>query len=111
MRFYASHGCYETEQRVGTRFEVDLSLVYNARKAALADDINLAVSYLSVYEMVEQQMQKPSHLLENVALRILDTLGLRFEQVQSAEISITKISPPLGGDIQGVTVSVERNYR
>lgn len=111
MRFYASHGCYDTEQKVGTRFLVDLTALYNGEKAAHSDSIDDAVSYLTIYECVRGEMMIPSHLLENVALRILETLGSKFPQIESAEISITKIAPPLGGDIQGVSVSIGKTYR
>lgn len=108
MRFYASHGCYDTEQRVGTRFEINLSLQYDSTKAAQSDDVQDAVSYLDVYKCVSCQMQKPSHILENVAARTLDALGEQFKQITQATISISKLSPPLGGDIERVSVEQER---
>lgn len=110
MRFYAAHGCYDTEQKVGTRFEVNLTVDYDSTKAAASDDIQDAVSYLSLYRCVKDQMQIPSHILENVAARTLDSLGAQFEQITHATISIAKLSPPLGGDIERVSVEQERHF-
>lgn len=111
MRFYSHHGCYATEQQVGTRFTVDLTVYYDAKIAAQTDDVNRAVNYLDLYNCVENQMNIASHILENVAHRVLETVGQRFQQVIRAEVSVAKIAPPLGGDIEQVSVTMERNFR
>lgn len=110
VELYAFHGCYEQEQRVGNRFRVDLMLKYDATKAAQTDNVQHTVNYLKAYECLREEMMKTSHILENVAARILDRLGAEFPQIISAEISIAKLAPPLGGQLQGVSVIVERNY-
>ena len=44
-------------------------------------------------------MAIPSHLLEHVANRILESVRRAFPQISSAEISIDKLNPPLGGKV------------
>ncbi|MEG0467299.1 MAG: dihydroneopterin aldolase [Mucinivorans sp.] len=110
MRFYAHHGCYATEQRVGTRFTVDLAVDYDSDRAASIDDVRCAVNYLDLYACVKHQMSIPSHILEHVARRTLDALGEQFHEITAAEISISKIAPPLGGDIDRVSVTMQCTY-
>lgn len=111
MRFYSRHGCYATEQKVGTRFTVDLTIYYDAQKAAETDDVSQAVNYLELYKCVENEMNIASHILENVTYRTLNSLGQTFPAINRAEICVSKISPPLGGDIEQVSVTMERNFR
>ena len=80
MEFYAYHGCFEEEQKIGTWFNVDLSLEVDTSKAEKSDNIEDTVNYQSVYQVVKEQMMIPSHLLENVARRILDAIGKIFRR-------------------------------
>lgn len=106
MRFYAFHGCYDTEQRVGTRFVVNLSVNYDGLAAASSDNVADAVNYLDIYATVKECMSIKSHTLENVASRILDAVMARFDAVTLASVDVEKLTPPLGGDIQAVRVSL-----
>ncbi len=106
MRFYAFHGCYDTEQKVGNHYTVSLTLSYDAALVAQSDDVGDAVNYLEVYGTVERQMAIISHTLEAVAARILGALKSEYPQIQCAEITVTKLAPPLGGDVGGVSVSM-----
>ena len=45
MRFYAYHGCFEEEQKIGTHFVVDVALTYNAEAAVTSDDVEQSVNY------------------------------------------------------------------
>lgn len=110
IELYAFHGCYTEEQRVGNRFRVDLALRYDATEASHSDYVGDTVNYLKVYECVREQMMQTSHILEYVASRLLDKLGEQFPQIIQAEISIAKLAPPLGGQVQSVSLIVERNY-
>lgn len=110
MRFYAQHGCYETEQLVGTRFEVNLAVEYDASSSETSDQIDHALNYLDLYTMVSRQMATASHLLEHVVRRLLDSVGQQFPQALWARAEVSKIAPPLGGDIERVTVSEEAIY-
>ncbi len=106
MRFYAFHGCYDTEQRVGNHYEVSLTLSYDATLVTQSDDVGDAVNYLEVYGSIQKQMAIISHTLEAVAARILSALKAEYPQILSAQVSVTKMAPPLGGDVGGVSVSM-----
>lgn len=106
MEFYAFHGCYTEEQRVGNRFRVQLTLRYDATLSASTDNVLEAVNYLRVYEIVREQMMITSHILEHVCSRILEALRSSFEQLLAARITVTKLAPPLGGPLTGVGVTM-----
>ena len=110
MEFYAFHGCYKEEQIVGNKFLVSLSMVGDCTKAGQSDNINDAASYLTAYEIVKEQMSIKSHLLENVATRILDALQKKMTTLVSAKVKISKVNPPLGGKVGCASIILERVF-
>ena len=100
MQFYAHHGCFEEERKIGTRFCVDLRIDASyTHKAIETDTLEDALDYQRVYLLVKQEMEQPSALLEHVAGRILKTLKSAFPQTGKIEISVSKCQPPLGGPV------------
>ena len=104
MEFYAYHGCFAEEQIVGNKFMVDLKLEADCDKAKLSDNINDAVNYQIAYEIVKTEIEQKSHLLENIAHRILESLFKNMTGIEVATVKIAKINPPLGGKIKNVNV-------
>lgn len=107
MEFYSFHGCFETERIVGNRFLVNLVLETDIEQAANEDNIKKSVNYLSVYEVVKAQMATPSAILENVAKRILDAVFSQFTSVDYAKVKVSKMAPPLGGNVERVSVTMD----
>ncbi len=108
MHFYAYHGHFEAEQIVGNDFNVYLKLETNCEDAAKSDDLRDALNYQKAYETVQKEMLQNSKLLENVAKRILDALYLTFPSIKKATVKISKLSPPMGGQIEKVSVTLSR---
>ncbi|TNF41465.1 MAG: dihydroneopterin aldolase [Bacteroidetes bacterium] len=108
MKFYAFHGHYESEQVVGNEFTVNLKIETDCEKAAVSDNLNDALNYQTAFEIVKNEMNIPSHLLENVAKRILDSLYSQFSGIKKAEIKISKMNPPMGGEIDRVSITFIR---
>ena len=110
MEFYAFHGCYKEEQTVGNKFIVSLSMTADCSQAAATDDVSNAANYLAAYQVVKEQMAVKSHLLENVAERILQALPAKVPAATSARVKISKINPPLGGKVGRASVTMERVF-
>ncbi len=108
MEFYAFHGCYDQEQVVGNRFIVDLEISANLEKAALSDNIEDTLNYQNAYDIVKEQMNIKSRLLEHVPGRILDKLFSRFPDIEKASVRVSKMNPPMGGQIERVSVTLSR---
>ena len=108
MEFRAPHGCYDLEKVVGNRYEVTLRMEVEIGDAPESDELLKSVNYLSVYEQVAEEMQKPSNILENVALRILERIHSAFPQIVTSSIKVSKLAPPLGGKVQKVSVTLSK---
>jgi len=108
MEFYAFHGHFKEEQIVGNRFLVNLTLKTDMEKAGQSDQLDDALNYQTAYEIVQEEMNKKSHLLEHIARRILDALYQRFDTLEHAHIKVSKMNPPMGGKMNSVSVTMER---
>ena len=107
LTFYANPGCYKEEQKIGTRFEVDCILEYDATAAALHDDLQLALDYQRIYRIIKEQMAIHSSLLEQVAWRLIQNLHVHLPALRKATVKISKIQPALGGNVHKVSVLMD----
>jgi 7,8-dihydroneopterin aldolase/epimerase/oxygenase len=108
MRFYAWHGHFEAERVVGNDFLVDVQLETDCEAAAVSDNLEDALNYQAVYDLIKQEMQVKSHLLEHVAGRILNALFTSFPSIQKAKVKVSKLNPPMGGQIEKASVTLVR---
>lgn len=108
MEFRALHGCYELERKVGNRFTVDLAITAELGRVAEDDDVTQAVNYLTVYEVVREQMRITQRTVERVAQNIIDALYAAFPQIRHIRCTVAKLAPPLGGKVEKVGVTLER---
>ena len=107
MSFYAYHGCYAEEKITGNRFEVDLKLRSSASSASQTDNIDDALNYQDAYNIVAEQVAITSNLLEHVAQRILSALFSHYTTLEWASVSVAKLAPAMGGNINRVQVTME----
>ncbi|MEI7522707.1 MAG: dihydroneopterin aldolase [Mariniphaga sp.] len=108
MEFYAYHGHFAAEQIVGNHFLVDLALKTECLRAAESDNLADALDYQGAYRIVQEEMQIKSHLLEHVAGRIVNRFYLEYKSIGHIRIKISKLNPPMGGEIGKVSVTIER---
>lgn len=108
MEFYAYHGHYKEERIVGNRFLLDLRIEADCEQAANSDRIHDAVNYQTAYKVIREQMKQKSHLLENIAKRILDALFENLEGIKKATIKVRKMNPPMGGQIKSVSIKMSK---
>ncbi|MBK7131915.1 MAG: dihydroneopterin aldolase [Bacteroidales bacterium] len=108
MEFYSFHGHFKEERIVGNKFIVDLTIETDMKIPAESDNLKDAVNYQRVYELVKQQMEMKSHLLEHIAGRILDAVYSEMEGITKATVKVSKMNPPMGGKIGSVSVVLTR---
>jgi len=106
MEFHANHGHFAEEQVIGNTFLVDLKIEYNSEKAQLSDNLKDTVNYQRAYEIVKREMAVNSHLLEHLAGVILNSLIKELPGIDTAQIKVSKVNPPMGGKIQKVSVTL-----
>ena len=97
MEFFAHHGCFCEEQIIGNKFIVNFWVEADLSKPAKTDNIEDALNYQVVYNIIKKEVLKKSHLLEHVARRILDAVKAEFPQIEKAQVTIDKLNPPMGG--------------
>lgn len=107
MQFYAYHGVFEEEQKIGAPFQVELDLFGDFKAAAISDDLFDTVDYGKVYELVEEEMQKPSKLIEHIAYRIIQRIKREYSIVERVRIKLSKIKPPIKGNLNAVSIEIE----
>ena len=109
MRFWARHGCLESERSNGNLFLVDFRGELDMRKAAGSDNLEDTVNYGLVYDLVKEEMDIPSDLLENVAGRIVRRIAERFPEFARFSVRVSKRRPPVGGPVQWSRVTLTFN--
>ena len=107
MEFRAYHGCYELERKVGNRFTVDLEITTELGDVAAEDDVTLAVNYLTVYEIVREQMGRTQHTIERAAANVIEAVRAAFPRIERVRCTVAKLAPPLGGKLDRVSVTLE----
>ena len=55
-----------------------------------------------------KEMGIRSKLLEEVAKRILDRFFLELNLIKSATVSVAKLNPPIGGNVQEVVIILSK---
>jgi dihydroneopterin aldolase len=103
MEFFAFHGCFKEEQIIGTRFIVDLQIEADTTISEDSDHLRDTVNYVGLYQCVKSEMEQKSHLLEHLAKRILVNVQTAFPSIESINLKIAKINPPMGGKMQQVS--------
>ena len=110
MKFYAYHGVSLQEKTVGNTYFVDLELEAPLQEAVSTDNLADTINYAAVYELVKQEMEQPSNLIEHVAGRILASLKKNFPCLERIRVKLSKQNPPFGGDLRCATIVLEEKY-
>ena len=110
MKFHAYHGCLDFEKRDGNTFLVNLIMELDNEKAEISDKLEDTLNYQEVYDVVKREMEIPSNLIEHAARRIFDALIENFPQILHLNLRLSKLNPPLGGDVKSVSVEIRKNY-
>jgi len=104
IRVYAHHGCLAEETAIGSEYLVNVTVNANLTKASISDKLSETVDYVHINHIVKEEMKIPSKLLEHVGKRIINRIFLEIALVKKAEVEVSKINPPIGGDVEKVTI-------
>ncbi|MDD7915366.1 dihydroneopterin aldolase [Polaribacter ponticola] len=104
IKLYAYHGCLDEEAKIGSEYKVDVEVKADLRKSAKSDDLLDTVDYVHLNHIVKEEMGIRSKLLEEVAQRILDRFFKEIRMIRRAKVSVAKINPPIGGNVEEVVI-------
>ena len=110
IRTFSYHGCLVEEGKIGSDYTVDLEIKTDLRRSSLSDDLKDTVDYVLLNQIVVEEMAIRSHLLEHVANRIITRIFAEIASVSRIIVAVSKINPPIGGDVEAVTIEMEE-YR
>ena len=106
IRVFAFHGCLKEETKIGSDYRVDLEVKADLQTSAKTDLLSDTVDYVFLNKVIREEMNKPSHLLETVAKRILNRIFNEDKLVTKTTVWISKLNPPIGGDVEMVTIKM-----
>lgn len=106
MEFFAFHGFYAVEQKMGNNFIVDVSITLNLTEAGNSDNLADTVNYEKVYSIVKLRMEKTVSLIETVAFGIKKDITALFSNIENVEVKISKLNPAFPGKIHSVNIIV-----
>ena len=107
IKIYAFHGCLPEEGEIGGHYSVDVMLNTNFTQAAQTDDLQKTVDYVIVNRIVCEEMAIRSKLIEHVGQRIIDRLKSEIDSIDFIKLKVTKICPPIKGDVDNVAIIIE----
>ena len=110
IRTFSYHGCLLEESKIGSEYSVDLEIKTDLRKSSVSDQLADTVDYVLLNRIVVEEMAVRSNLIEHVAHRILSRIFREIPEVSRIVVGVSKINPPIGGDVVAVTVEMEK-YR
>ena len=110
IRTFSFHGCLEEEAKIGSDYRVDLEIKTDLRKSSQTDELKDTVDYVLLNKIVEEEMSIRSKLLEHVANRIITRIFKEIPAVSRIVLAVSKLNPPIGGDVEAVTIEMEE-YR
>lgn len=108
MQFHAFHGVYKQENIVGNTFLVDLKLGLDLSEACKSDLLESTINYASVFDEIKDVMGIPCKLIEHLAENICQRLKNNFKKIQTIEIKVTKVNPPIIGQLESVSIILFR---
>ena len=95
------------ETIIGSEYRVDLWVDADLTVASSSDDLKDTPDYVVLHQIVVKEMKIPSRLLEHVAQRIINRVKSSVAGLDHIRVRVSKINPPIGGDLQSVSVLLE----
>ena len=110
IRTYSYHGCLIEEGKIASDYTVNLEVKTDLRKSSITDNLSDTVDYVLLNRIVVEEMAIRSDLLEHVAHRIIMRIFEEVPEISRIIVAVSKINPPIGGDVEAVTIEMEE-YR
>ena len=110
IRTFSYHGCLLEERKIGSDYSVNLEVKTDLRKSCISDDLKDTVDYVLLNTIVVEEMAIRSHLLEHVGHRIVSRIFKEIPSISRIILAVSKLNPPIGGDVEAVTIELEE-YR
>lgn len=108
LLFFSHHGIHDEETIVGTDFEMNVSVSFTESEKILS--LSQTVNYISVYDIIKEQMKTPSRLLETVAMQMAENIYKIDNRIKIINITISKLNPPINNFTGNVGVTYTKEF-
>lgn len=109
LEFFARHGVFPEETKLGQKFIVSLTMYMNTRKAGKSDDLEVSVDYGAVSHFITDYMKENTFLLiEAAAENLVRELLLHFPLVKGIDLELKKPWAPIGLPVEYASVKISR---
>ncbi|WP_185873078.1 dihydroneopterin aldolase [Blattabacterium cuenoti] len=106
IKLFGHHGCLPEEKLVGSNFSIKLEVKIDINNV-FNDDIYETVDYVSLYNIIKEEMKIPSKIIESLAKRIIDRIN-KIKKIKHTKIKICKENPPINGKIDKFCIIMEK---
>ena len=106
IRVFAYHGHLAEEAVLGGHFIVNVWVTADTSEVEKTDNLNDTVDYVSIIEIVKEQMAIRADMIEAPAKRIVDAI-LPLNKVQKVKVEVEKIQPPIDASFDKISVTTE----
>jgi dihydroneopterin aldolase len=107
LEFFAYHGYYPEEQRIGNKYALDITINTDFIEAAVKDKLSATVNYETLYQIAAKVMQEPAKLLEHIGFKVIASVREHYPDVQKVTVRVSKFNPPIGGVCTRATITME----
>ncbi len=108
MVFYGYHGVSEFEKSLGGKFEIDIDLYKNLKKAGQSDNLKETLNYEKIYKTIQNCTKRNKYyLIETLAERIAESI-LRKYKTDKVIVRVRKPHAPVKGVLDTVEVEILR---
>ena len=104
IKVRAFHGCINEEALVGGEFSINVRVHAPFSIAAQTDDLNEAIDYVVITDIVKNEMAIRAKLIEVVAMRIIKSIQNRYSIATEVEVQLIKHRAPIQSDVKNVSV-------
>lgn len=109
MVFYGYHGVHESEKMLGGKFEVDLEIYKDLKKAGKSDNLTDTLNYEKVYKTVYNCIRRNKfYLIEALAERIAESIIAKYK-TKRVIVKVRKPHAPVKGVLDTVEVEFDRS--
>ena len=105
MLFYAFHGYYDFERRIGNQFSVDVTIDFEMDEDP-KEKITNTFNYEIILDTCKIFMKRRYRLLESLAYDIAKELKESDSIVRSVNVRIEKLNPKLSGKVSKAFVEI-----
>ncbi|CAG4991211.1 Dihydroneopterin aldolase [Dyadobacter sp. CECT 9275] len=107
LEFFAYHGYYPEEQRIGNKYALDITVITDFVEAAQNDKLSETVNYEIIYRIAAKVMEDPARLLEHIGFRVIRGVREKYPLVDKVIVKVSKFNPPVGGVCTRAVITME----